>query len=142
MNKQQLFDEFVAFTTSVHEVKYEMTKDIKPGDITPVQYSILEYLAVSQPVTLSQISDCLHISLPNTSREIRKLNEKQLCEKYTAKDDRRVQYIRLSPEGQAVMDTAFQQVEARFQQRILDLSESDLEEICDALSLLKNKIFY
>ncbi|RCX17764.1 DNA-binding MarR family transcriptional regulator [Fontibacillus phaseoli] len=141
MDKHQLFQQFVAFTTAVHQVKHEMTKDIKTGEITPVQYSILEYIAVSQPVTLSQISDCQHMSMPNTSREIRKLGEKRLCEKYTAEEDRRVQYIRLSPKGQAMMDEAFGHVESRFLEQVRGLSEAELEEVGRALNVLQSKVF-
>ena len=45
MDRKALFDQAVAFITSVHQVTYEMTKDFALGDITPVQYGILEYIA-------------------------------------------------------------------------------------------------
>ncbi|MEF2966700.1 MarR family transcriptional regulator [Paenibacillus sp. M1] len=141
MNKHSLFEQFIAFTASVHQVKHEMTKGIKPEEITPVQYGILEYIAVSQPVTLSQISDCQHMSMPNTSREIRKLREKGLCEKYMAEEDRRMQYIRLSREGQTMMDEAFGRIESRFLERVKGFSEAELEEINAALNLLQHKVF-
>lgn len=142
MDKEQLFRKFVAFTTSVHEVTHELTKDIKPEDITPVQYSILEYIAVSQPVTLSQISDCKHISMPNTSRELKKLMEKQLCEKFEVAEDRRKQLIRLSEAGQAMMDRAFCQIGDRFLERIKDVSDEELADIERALDILHTKVFY
>lgn len=142
MDKQAFFQKFVAFTTAVHEVKHEMTKDVKTDNITPVQYSIMENLAVSQPVTLSQMSDCQHMSMPNTSRELKKLIEKNLCEKYTDSEDRRKQYFRLSNEGQAMMNKAFALIEARFQQQIKNASEEDLKEIDRALDVLHSKVFY
>lgn len=142
MNNKSLFDQFVSFTTDVHQVTYDLTKDVKTDDITPVQYRILEYIAVSQPVTLSQISECQHMSMPNTSRELRKLSEKQLCEKYTADEDRRKQYFRLSERGQSRMDEAFQQIRARFEQRIHHLNNAELQEIERALDVLHTKVFY
>lgn len=141
MDKTELFQQFVAFTTAVHEVKHDITKGLKPEGITPVQYDILEYIAVSQPVTLSQISDCHHISMPNASREIRKLREKQLCEKVSAEGDRRVQLIRLTEAGQRLMDGVFGQIEARFHQRVAHLSESEIKDIGNALHLLHTKVF-
>ncbi|WP_438348660.1 MarR family winged helix-turn-helix transcriptional regulator [Paenibacillus sp. FA6] len=142
MDKRVLFQKFVAFTTAVHEVTNEITTDVKSDTITPVQYHILEYLAVSQPVTLSQISDCQHMSMPNTSRELRKLSEKNLCEKFAVPEDRRKQYIRLSQEGQAMMNQAFHHIETRFLQRIQDTSEEDLEQIGLALDVLHSKVFH
>ncbi|UUZ92307.1 MarR family transcriptional regulator [Paenibacillus sp. P25] len=89
MDKHALFNQFVAFTAAVHQVTDEMTKDVRSETVTLVQYKILEYLAIRQPLTLSQISDCLHMSMPNTSRELRKLIEKKLCVKVADSEDRR-----------------------------------------------------
>ncbi|MCM3293559.1 MarR family transcriptional regulator [Paenibacillus sp. MER 180] len=141
MDKKALFHQFVSFTTSVHEVTHELTRDIKPEDITPVQYRILEYIAVSQPVTLSQISDCMHMSMPNTSRELKKLTEKNLCEKLESTDDRRKQLIQLSEAGQAMMDEAFGRISERFFERIKNSSEEDLKDIQRALEILQSHVF-
>ncbi|NOU92419.1 MarR family transcriptional regulator [Paenibacillus sp. LMG 31456] len=142
MDQKAFYHKFVTFTTAVHQVKHEFTKDVKPDDITPLQYNILEYIAVSQPVTLSEISDCHHMSMPNTSRELKKLVDKNLCEKVTVAEDRRKQYIRLSEEGQAMMNEVFKRILARFLQRINDASTEDLEEIDRALDVLHSKVFY
>lgn len=142
MDKKAFFNKFVAFTNSVHQVTHEITKDVKSDGITPVQYSILEQLMINQPITLSEISDCQHMSMPNTSRELKKLSEKNLCEKFVDAEDRRKQYIQLSKEGEAMMSIAFKQIEDRFLQRIKEASEEDLEEIDRALDVLATKVFY
>ncbi len=141
MDKHELFQQFVRFTTAVHQTTHDLTKNVKPALITPMQYSILEYIAVSQPVTLSQISDCIHMSLPNTSRELKKLTEKQLCKKYIADDDKRKYYIQLTDKGEAMMQSAFRHIEASFLRRIEQLSEEELLEIGQALNLLRSKVF-
>ena len=141
MDKKALFHQFVSFTTSVHEVTHELTRDIKPEDITPVQYRILEYIAVSQPVTLSHICDCMHMSMPNTSRELKKLTAKNLCEKLESTDDRRKQLIQLSEAGQAMMDEAFGRISERFFERIKNSSEEDLKDIQRALEILQSHVF-
>ncbi|MFM9278592.1 MarR family winged helix-turn-helix transcriptional regulator [Paenibacillus jiagnxiensis] len=142
MDTSSFFQKIVAFTTAVHEVKLELTKDVKSEAITPVQYKILEYLVVSQPVTLSEISECTQMSMPNTSRELRKLSEKQLCEKHTDTEDRRKQVIRLSEKGEAMMHKSFERIESRFAERIKEVSEEELKEIERALELLHHKVFY
>jgi DNA-binding MarR family transcriptional regulator len=142
MDKTAFFHKFVAFTTAVHQVKHEMTKDLKPDTITPVQYSILEYVAVQQPVTLSEISDCQHTSMPNTSREIRKLTEKGLLEKSTVAEDQRKQSIRLTPKGQTMMDEAFSRIEERFRKRIEGATDEELAKIEQALDILQTKVFH
>ncbi|OPH53460.1 MarR family transcriptional regulator [Paenibacillus ferrarius] len=142
MDNKAFFHKLVLFTSGVLQVKHDFTKDIKPDTITPVQYGILEYLAVSQPATLSQISDCQHMSMPNTSRELKKLTEKKLCEKTIDPSDQRKHYIRLSPEGQAMMNNAFQIVEARFLERVQAATEEEREAIERALEVLHSKVFY
>jgi len=143
MDKNALFNKWVSFTTSVHSVTHELTKGAKSDSITPVQYNILESITVSQkPVTPSEISDCQHLSMPNTSRELKKLSEKNLIEKLSDKKDRRKQYIRLSKDGEAMMNETFKLVESRFLNRIKHASEEDLEDIDRALDILQSKLFY
>ncbi|MDQ0090991.1 DNA-binding MarR family transcriptional regulator [Paenibacillus anaericanus] len=142
MDKNYIFQKFVAFTAAVHQVTNEITKGVKSEAITPVQYKILEYIAVSQPVTISEISECMLMSMPNTSRELKKLSEKQLCEKITDNEDRRKQFIRLSNKGEDMMNEVFGHVKSRFDERIKDISEKELKEIEQALDLLHRKVFY
>ncbi|OXS75074.1 MarR family winged helix-turn-helix transcriptional regulator [Domibacillus enclensis] len=142
MDNRRLFYQFVAFTADVHRVKHDWTKDAKPDQLTPVQYTILEYIAVSQPVTLSDISDCYHMTMSNASREIKKLADKKLIEKKENEQDRRKQHICLSKKGQETMDETFSLVEAQFLHRIQHATEAEKEEISRALDVLQAKIFY
>ncbi|MDR6998946.1 MarR family transcriptional regulator [Neobacillus niacini] len=142
MDKKALFLKCVSFTTAVHRVTHELTQNAKADSITPVQYNILEYITVSQPVSPSEISDCQHISLPNTSRELKKLEEKNLIKKFTDTEDRRKQYISLTKDGEKMMNEAFATIESRFLNRIENTSEEDLENINLALEILKEKLFY
>ncbi|MEN2768142.1 MarR family winged helix-turn-helix transcriptional regulator [Ornithinibacillus xuwenensis] len=139
MDKGKLFQQFVRFTSSVHQVTNDMTKEIKIENITTVQYKILEFITVSQPVTLSEISECLHLSLPNSSRELKKLIQSQLCEKIIDSNDRRKFDICLTENGTVLMNKVFRQLELNFQERIKNLTDSDLKEIEEAINILQTK---
>ncbi|WP_163582073.1 MarR family winged helix-turn-helix transcriptional regulator [Gracilibacillus saliphilus] len=139
MDKGKLFQQFVRFTASVHQVTNDMTKEIKIENITTVQYKILEFITVSQPVTLSEISECLHLSLPNSSRELKKLIQSQLCEKIIDPNDRRKFDIRLTEKGTVLMNKVFQQLELKFQERINNLTDSELEAMEEAIQILQSK---
>ncbi|WP_273127823.1 MarR family winged helix-turn-helix transcriptional regulator [Bacillus weihaiensis] len=141
MDKGELFQQFVRFTTTVHQVTNDMTKEIKIKNITTVQYKILEFITVSQPVTLSEISECLHLSLPNSSRELKKLIQSQLCEKIIDPNDRRKFDIRLTEKGTSLMNNVFQQLELKFQERINNLTEAELKEIQEAIKILQTKFY-
>ncbi|WP_342420601.1 MarR family transcriptional regulator [Paenibacillus sp. FSL E2-0178] len=142
MDNNQLFQKFVAFSAAVHQITNDITKDVKSEALTPLQYKILEYIAVSQPVTLSEVSDCMQMSMPNTSREVKKLSEKGVCTRITDPDDRRKQGITLSAAGEALMNEAFQQIAVRFEQRIAGITAAERKEIERALDLLQQKVFY
>ncbi|MGG1677852.1 MarR family winged helix-turn-helix transcriptional regulator [Neobacillus sp. NRS-1170] len=142
MNKKELFYKLVSFTAAVHRVTNELTKNAKPDSISQVQYNILEFITVSQPVTPSEINDCQNMSMSNTSRELSKLSEKKLIEKMIDSKDRRKQYVRLSQDGEVVMNEAFAAIESRFLNRIQNASKEDLIEIELAIDTLHKKLFY
>ncbi|KAB0441431.1 MarR family winged helix-turn-helix transcriptional regulator [Lysinibacillus fusiformis] len=141
MDKSSLFHQFVTFTANVHQVTHELTQNVTVANITPLQYKILEYIKVSQPVTPTEISECQNMSLPNTSRELRKLQDQNLIEKWNDTEDRRKQYIRLSIEGEKMMEAAFACIEERFLQLIQHATQEDIKDIQHALSILEQKVF-
>jgi DNA-binding MarR family transcriptional regulator len=141
LDKSSLFHQFVTFTANVHQVTHELTQNVTVANITPLQYKILEYIKVSQPVTPTEISECQHMSLPNTSRELRKLQDQNLIEKWNDTEDRRKQYIRLSIEGERMMEAAFACIEERFLQLIQHATQEDIKDIQHALSILEQKVF-
>lgn len=142
MDNNALFYKLVSFTNSVHRVTHELTKNAKSDSISQVQYKMLEYISVNQPVTPSDINDCQNMAMPNTSRELRKLSENNLIEKINNPEDRRKQYIRLSEDGEALMKEAFSTIESRFLKRIENASKEDLEDIEQAIDTLQKKLFY
>jgi len=141
LDKSSLFHQFVTFTATVHQVTHDLTQNVTVANITPLQYKILEYIKVSHPVTPTEISECQHMSLSNTSRELRKLQEQNLIEKFNDTEDRRKQYIRLSDEGDKMMEEAFACIEERFLQLIQHATQDDLKDIQHALNVLEQKIF-
>lgn len=140
-NKQAFFEQTVAFIASVHSMHYDMTKTLPLHGLTSLQYELLEFLAVQQPVTPSRISECMGISMPNTSRELRKLSEMGLCEKLTDATDRRKQHIRLTASGEKYMAEAFSHMQVELWKQLEDVDEGELERIAEAMALLQEKVF-
>ncbi|MFC4402226.1 MarR family winged helix-turn-helix transcriptional regulator [Gracilibacillus xinjiangensis] len=140
MEQKSLFENFISFSTNVHRITHELTHECKPDSLTPVQYSILEIITVSDPMTLSEISDCLRISLPNASREVRKLKEKNLIFKKNDLHDKRKQYIQLSKDGKKLMDAAFRSIEAKFQNLIRGMTQTEMEELGVAMNLVQDRL--
>ena len=141
MDKDALFQHFVTFSASVHQLTTELTKDVRADSVTQAQYKMLEYIAVRQPLTLSEISDCLSMSLPNTSRELKKLMEKGLCRKVSISDDRRKQHILLTPAGEEMMKASFGLIRERFLQLSEPMTEDELRKAAEALTVLQAGFF-
>ncbi|MBR0602930.1 MarR family transcriptional regulator [Bacillus safensis] len=141
MQHPHFFKEFVAFASTFSELKHDLMSKVKPPELTALQYLILEQLAVSEPLTPSDIADCQHMSLPNVSRELKKLQEKQFIAREEDRNDKRKHVIILSDKGRACMNEAFQHIERML---IDSLSPSDIEQMDDivqALRLLNQTIF-
>ncbi|MCM2990815.1 MarR family transcriptional regulator [Bacillus safensis] len=141
MQHPHFFKEFVAFASTFSELKHDLMSKVKPLELTALQYLILEQLAVSEPLTPSEIADCQHMSLPNVSRELKKLHEKQFIDREEDRVDKRKHIIMLSDKGRACMNEAFQHIERML---IDSLSPSDTEQMDDivqALRLLNQTIF-
>jgi len=140
--KEILFQQTVAFIASVHNVHHDMTKTMPLHGLTSQQYEIMEFLAIDQPLTPSQISECKGISMPNTSRELRKLTEKGLCERFDDPTDRRKQYIRLSTLGEKYMAGAFEHLNKELWKRLEGMDTSELQRITAAMQHLQETIFH
>lgn len=141
MKNPHFFKEFVTFAATFSELKHAMMSKVKPSDLTTLQYLILEQLAVSEPLTPSEIADCQHMSLPNVSRELKKLHEKQFIDRQEDKDDKRKHVIMLSKKGRACMGKAFQQIESMLMDSLSPSDQNQMDDIVQALRLLNQTIF-
>jgi len=141
VDQKTLFQQLLSFVAAVSQSKHELTKNIPIEDLTPAQYGILELIAFDQPVTLSEISDCRDMSMPNASRELKKLLDKGLCIKYNAPEDRRKQYICLSPQGEQLMEGVFAHIGEQVSERLKDADSERLAQISSAMELLQKAVF-
>lgn len=128
------------FGFGFNKLSYELLDEIKPGGITPVQFTILQYLSDGKPVTLSQVSCCLGISVPNTSREVKKLFAKNLIQKNPDEQDKRVSYITLSPTGAELMNAAFARLKKNISVRYSHLQSGEIDDVIKALALISEKL--
>lgn len=140
-SKTAFFQQITSFIAAVHNVHHDMKKSLPLHGLTAQQYEIMEYLAIEQPLTPSRISECKGISLPNTSRELRKLIEKGLCEKYDDPTDRRKQYIRLSAAGEKYMAEAFAHLQTELWRLLEGTDSEELDRMSAAMAILQATVF-
>jgi len=128
------------FGFGFNKLSYELLEEIKPEGITSVQFTILQYLSDGQRITLSQISCCLGTSVPNTSREVKKLFEKSLIQKIPDEHDKRASLISLSPTGAELMNAAFTRLKKNIAVKYAHLESGEIDEVIMALALISEKL--
>ena len=142
MDKNHFFHAVISFTGNVHASTHSLMKDTRSNEITPQQHSILEYIFFNKAVTASQVADCLNISLPNTSRELKKLSELELIARKPDEKDRRKTTIKLSDPGQDLMLRTFERIQNKFWEQAGQLSENEMELIISSMKILEKKVFF
>jgi len=128
------------FGFGFNKLSYELLEEIKPEGITSVQFKILQYLTDGERITLGHISSCLGMSVPNTSREVKKLFEKHLIQKNPDHRDKRVSFISLSPGGAELMNAAFDILKKNISVRYAQLKPREIDEAIRALALISEKL--
>lgn len=91
-------------------------------------------------VSLSALCVCTQISLPNGSRELKKLSDLALVEKYDAQNDKRKQLIKLSQKGQVLILETYETIQSLVFERYKDLSDEDLKVMTGNLMALSKKL--
>ncbi|MCF6248903.1 MAG: MarR family winged helix-turn-helix transcriptional regulator [Desulfobacula sp.] len=142
MNKNIFFQAIISFIGNVHANTHSLMKDARSNEITPQQHSILEYVFFSKAVTTSQVADCLNISLPNASRELKKLSRLKLIVKEIDEKDRRKSTISLSEQGKNLMLHTFERIQKNFWEQAGPLSEDEMQLITSSMKVLETKVFF
>ena len=95
---------FVINRTSV-AIKKEFAKRLKPYDLTPEQWSILNRLGEQDGLTQKDLADRTYKDQPNTARILDKLERKGLLRRADNPEDRRAFLIFLTDEGKSVRES-------------------------------------
>lgn len=141
MDYNQFFGEVMGFIAKVHEKTHEYLIEARPEGLTPLQCEILEYIYFEQNKTISDIAHCLKLSLPNCSREIKKLEQGGYIKKVQDTEDRRKSYISLDENGLKFTEVTFERLKVRIFNKLGDISEEELKANLEAIRLLEKHVF-
>ncbi|MBU1643227.1 MarR family transcriptional regulator [bacterium] len=81
-------------------------KGIEPYGIAPEQFAAMKIISEDSEVNQSKIADMLGKGKPTVSRTLDVLEKKGLVSRYELETDRRAKRIRLTKEGEAVLNAA------------------------------------
>jgi DNA-binding MarR family transcriptional regulator len=136
----ELHDAFIAFSQVYGQLEYDTITAGRPDILTPVQYNLMIFLMFNEGKNLTEIAECLSLSLPNASREVRRLTQLELIEKRQSTEDKRTYTIFVSRKGRNLMNDAMGLVLEKLDARLAHCSKTDKKEITSALFYLAEKL--
>ncbi len=131
------FEEYiVAFAHVYGKLEGDLILKTKPDVLTPLQYRLLLIFSPTTKKTPGEISDCLNLTLPNTSRELRHLKALGLIKKEVDATDKRCVWISTTDAGNALLDLAKGEMAKIFSKAFSHVSPEELEKVLHAFSYL------
>lgn len=105
-------------------------------DITVEQFHVLRYVRRG-PNSMSELATAKNISRPAVSQAVDVLVKKGLLTRIQSTTDRRFVELKLTDEGNALLDTVFKETRGWMKERMSKLSTSELETVAAAMEVLK-----
>ncbi|MDC7231618.1 MAG: MarR family transcriptional regulator, partial [Spirochaetales bacterium] len=114
MTKDDLFFRAADLITKIHDMEADLEAQGGDHEITSLQSNLLKILYFSGPQNLSGLSHCMHMNLPNSSREVKKLTELGYIQKTSSPDDRRKTELSLTVRGKEKVNLSMDEMKAAF----------------------------
>ena len=107
------------------------------GGVSLLQYRALYLIKMHPLVNLSAVAEHIVASLPTASRMIAVLEGKGYVQRTDSRDDRRQVELRITPEGEKVVDEMRQMTLEKMGQVLSKLDEGQRATVNEAMKLLK-----
>ncbi len=91
-------------------------------------------------VRVSDVAECLHVSIPGITRSVRALEELGAVEKEKASGDRRVVHIALTPLGQTWFQIYVEEYHEKLSALLADIPEEEAEVTIQTISQVMERM--
>lgn len=138
MNKKEIVDEIIDLFASVKKVKWQSFEkfDLKPSEYTLIRTIYTNSKESDKFIKITELSNILDITPAAITHVINSLEDKELIERITTKDDRRVVYIKLTDAG----INKYLELNKRSEENLLNLVEYLGNEDSNELIRILNKV--
>ena len=133
-------DEMLQFGVEFSLWSGALQQGVQPSALTPLQWEMLQVVAAAGETSLSQICECTKQSLPNGSRELKKLVLGGWIQKQQSPFDRRESVLSLSPSGGALVHQAYGQLKASLREHLADRTPQEWQELARALGVVQKML--
>ena len=132
-----MFDRILRFLPKLHQMEDDLIAGAEENGLTDLQKNLMTVLYLSGPENLSSLSHCLHINMPNCSREVKKLAEKGYIRKTDSCRDRRVIQLSLTDPGRELVRTFLEGMRSAYFDRTDHWTPERIERVLTALDILE-----
>jgi DNA-binding MarR family transcriptional regulator len=118
----------------------EYTKDhLKCYNLTLGRFHVLRVIIESQPVSMGEIHEELHMANSTVTVIVDYLHEAGLVKRKRDTEDRRVVLLEITDEGRKIMESLLKKRQDFMKKALLDMQDS-AEELAQLLEKLLNKV--
>ncbi|MDX8046855.1 MarR family transcriptional regulator [Gracilibacillus sp. S3-1-1] len=100
---------FVVLTRALSSIRKRAEEDIKELGLNPTEFAVLEFIYSKGEQSIQKIGQKVLIASSSITYVVDKLEKKQLIKRKPCPTDRRITFVALTDEGQAIMDELFPQ---------------------------------
>jgi len=129
---KELTDAFVAASGALVGIAVHSV-GAAPVEVTVPQFRLLVLVASDEQRTIGDIARHLGVNQSNASRHCDRLQRLGLAERRRSTKDARVVFVRLTPEGRALVDTVLQQRRVNIRRIVERLTPQDAAAALQAL---------
>ena len=121
----------------VQSIRVEMRRG-RGADLSIPQFRTLRFIQRNPDTSLSGLADNLGLTLPSVSKLVDGLVKQELVFREESSIDRRCLTLKLTQEGESIVNSARNAAQADLAKKLGSLSEEDLEKIRLAMEILCN----
>ncbi|GEB34831.1 MULTISPECIES: MarR family winged helix-turn-helix transcriptional regulator [Brevibacillus] len=139
MNKQSISDirQFNRFYTKILGL---FNDQILETNYTLTEARVLFEISERTECIANNLVQELRIDRSYMSRILRKFEREELIEKKTSLTDSRKTFLSLTQKGREILDNIHSQSDEQIEQLLDGLTDRDVNEICEAMALIQEKL--
>lgn len=130
--------EIMIFVNQMHKKKIE--RQLEGTGVHRAQHRLLMTLSENEFGSQSELASMLEVSTATVAVSLKKLERDGYIQKEVKKDDSRVNFVRLTPKGEAVVQKSRKIFEMMEQQVIKGFSEEELVSLRKSLRRIYNNL--
>jgi DNA-binding MarR family transcriptional regulator len=122
---KQAIDRFESSTFNINRIMNAMMRDLMPENLTNEQHSILRCVRERETCTSSELADFFCVGKSSITAIVTRLADKNLLERLPDEKDRRVIYLRLTPDGERLVEEMTAKIEELLSGIIVHFDEQE-----------------